>query len=124
HRDVSPENLILSKDVDGNEITKVVDFGVAKVLVDDMTNALPAISFLGKPQYSSPEQCGFLKQGEILDSRSDIYSLAVTLHFLLSGSLPFSSASPQGYLVKHLTQQPVSLSEALPQCPLELSRVV
>lgn len=124
HRDVSPDNLILSSDADGNEMTKVVDFGIAKVLVDETTNMLSTTSFLGRPQYSSPEQCGFLKQGETIDQRTDIYSLAVTLHYLLSGSLPYSSPTPQGYLVKHLTQEPVPLVTAFPECPPELSMVV
>lgn len=124
HRDVSPENLILSRDEDGNPITKVVDFGVAKILVDQATNLSSTMSFLGKPQYSSPEQCGFLKEGSVIDWRTDIYSLAVTFHFLLTGSLPFSSPTPQGFLVKHLTQQPVPLSGALSNCPPGLSEIV
>ncbi len=63
------------------------------LLIKQQTCCRP-LSFLGKPQYSSPEQCGFLTQGTI-DQRTDIYSLAVTLHFLLTGSLPFSCPSPQ-----------------------------
>lgn len=124
HRDVSPDNLVLSKDANGNEITKVVDFGVAKMLVDESTKTVSTISFLGKPQFSSPEQCGFLKQGEAIDQRTDIYSLAATLHYVLSRSLPYTCPTPQGYLVKHLTQEPVPLVEALPGCPPRLSQVV
>lgn len=124
HRDVCPENLILTRDADDHPLTKVVDFGVAKILVDEATSVTSTTAFLGKPQYSSPEQCGFLKEGSVIDERTDIYSLAVTLHYLLTGSLPFTSPTPQGFLVKHLTQKPVPLSEAMSDCPEGLSAMV
>ena len=124
HRDVCPENLILTRDSDDHPLTKVVDFGVAKILVDEATSITSTSAFLGKPQYSSPEQCGFLKEGSVIDERTDIYSLGVTLHYLLTAALPFTSPTPQGFLVKHLTQKPVPLSDAMKDCPPRLSDMV
>ncbi len=106
HRDLKPANLMLVKggalgaaacpggafaapggSHDGDEIlVKVIDFGLAKAVTDggDLTGIG---NFLGTPHYASPEQ--FSGAAEPLDSRSDIFSLGVTLWFLLAGSLPF-----------------------------------
>lgn len=124
HRDISPDNLMLVPDAAGKEITKVIDFGIAKAFLDETQDQTRTSTFIGKPEYASPEQCGFLKQGETIDPRSDIYSLAITLYYMIAGSLPFSSPTPQGYLVKHMTQKPRSLSEALPDCPQPLNQIL
>jgi serine/threonine protein kinase/outer membrane protein assembly factor BamD (BamD/ComL family) len=113
HRDISPDNLMLVKDDAGDEITKVLDFGIAKPLAEGTHAATATNMFLGKPEYSSPEQCGFLEEGEIIDRRSDIYSLAVTLYYMVAGKLPFYSATPQGYLVKHVTEQPKPITTTI-----------
>lgn len=114
HRDVSPDNLILVRDESGIEITKVVDFGIAKPLHEDTGRFTMTNFFIGKPEYSSPEQCGTLKDGENLDQRSDIYSLGVTFFQMLTGRLPFLASTPQGYLLKHANESPKSPSTYLP----------
>jgi serine/threonine-protein kinase len=124
HRDISPDNIMLVTDENGKEITKVIDFGIAKALLDDTLDQTLTNTFIGKPEYASPEQCGFLKQGEIIDSRSDIFSLAITFYYMLSGSLPFSSPTPQGYLVKHMSQKPRPLLEVLPDSPQGLNEII
>lgn len=111
HRDMSPDNLMLVKDEAGNETTKVIDFGIAKPLKEITEGMTSSHMFLGKPEFASPEQCGFLQEGESIDHRTDIYSLAITFYCMLTGKLPFYSPTPQGYLVKHLTQNPKPLSE-------------
>jgi len=114
HRDISPDNLILVRDESGIEITKVVDFGIAKPLHEDTGRFTMTNFFIGKPEYSSPEQCGTLKDGENLDQRSDIYSLGVTLFQMLTGRLPFLASTPQGYLLKHANENPKTPSTYLP----------
>ncbi len=114
HRDISPDNLILVRNESGNEITKVVDFGIAKPLHEDTGRFTMTNFFIGKPEYSSPEQCGTLKDNESLDQRSDIYSLGVTLFQMLTGRLPFLASTPQGYLLKHANENPKSPSTYLP----------
>jgi serine/threonine protein kinase len=114
HRDISPDNLILVHDESGIEITKVVDFGIAKPLHEDTGRFTMTNFFIGKPEYSSPEQCGTLKDGENLDQRSDIYSLGVTFFQMLTGRLPFLASTPQGYLLKHANENPKPPSTYLP----------
>ena len=112
HRDISPDNLMIVHDPAGQEVIKVIDFGIAKSAREGTHTR--ANLFLGKPQYASPEQCGFLKEHEVLDARSDIYSLGITFYYMLTGKNPFSSPTPQGYLVKHISQKPKQLVELLP----------
>lgn len=112
HRDISPDNLMLVKDASGKEITKVIDFGIAKTSREGTHTR--ANIFLGKPEYASPEQCGFLHVDQLIDNRSDLYSLAITFYYMLIGKNPFYSPTPQGYLVKHISQKPRPLSEQLP----------
>jgi serine/threonine-protein kinase len=106
HRDISPDNLIIVRDVSGSEVTKVVDFGIAKPLHEDTGRFTMTNFFIGKPEYSSPEQCGTLPDNENLDQRSDIYSLGVTFYQMLTGRLPFVASTPQGYLLKHAHESP------------------
>jgi len=119
HRDMSPDNLILLSD--GNsEITKVIDFGIAKPMVEtSLQHITSAHLFIGKPEYCSPEQCGLLDEGEVIDARADLYSLAITFYYMLTGSLPFYSKSPQGYFLKHAHEIPKppsahSITESFP----------
>src|SRR5712671_444852 len=90
HRDIKPSNIMLESDASGTLVVKVIDYGVAKVLspqagaVAEQTQA----GFIGTPAFASPEQ--FAENGKSrIDTRSDIYSLGVTLWFLLCGRTPF-----------------------------------
>ena len=112
HRDISPDNLMIVKDASDNELTKVIDFGIAKTSREGTHTR--ANIFLGKPEYASPEQCGFLHVDQFIDPRSDLYSLGITFYYMLVGKNPFSSPTPQGYLVKHISQKPRPLTEQLP----------
>src|SRR6476646_5946580 len=90
HRDIKPSNIMLESDASGALVVKVIDYGVAKVLAPqagagaEQTQA----GFIGTPAFASPEQ--FAEDGKSrIDTRSDIYSLGVTLWFLLCGRTPF-----------------------------------
>jgi eukaryotic-like serine/threonine-protein kinase len=126
HRDISPDNLLLVKTETGGTITKVIDFGIAKPTTDASHGPTMTNVFIGKPEYSSPEQCGSLEEGEKLDSRSDIYSLGITFYFMLAGRLPYYATTPQGYIVKHASSEPKTLSKNFEpgSCPQELERIV
>lgn len=106
HRDISPDNLLLVKDSSGREITKVIDFGIAKPIFEQSDFSTATNIFIGKPEYCSPEQCGALEEGEEIDGRSDIYSLGITFYHMITGTLPFHSTTPQGYILKHVTEAP------------------
>lgn len=102
HRDLKPENILVAEPQ--NEI-KVVDFGIAKLLADADTEGetmmastmTQAGSVMGTPAYMSPEQL----RGEPLDARSDVFSLGVLAYEMLSGELPFGSASLADIAVRH-----------------------
>ncbi|PWT91060.1 MAG: hypothetical protein C5B54_06095 [Acidobacteria bacterium] len=111
HRDISPDNLLIVKDDTGKEITKVVDFGIAK---PNFEPGLTAVNlFVGKLEYCSPEQCGAAGD-ESVDARSDVYSLGATFYHMLTGKLPFYGESVKDYVVKHAQENPPPLSNYLP----------
>jgi serine/threonine protein kinase len=88
HRDVKPANIIISRDPDGHDFVKVVDFGIAKALESTDQSLTQAGTFLGTPEYMSPEQAG---TGPV-DQRSDVYSLGLVAFRMLTGKLPFPPA--------------------------------
>ncbi len=128
HRDIAPDNLILVKAEGDREITKIIDFGIAKPVAEDLQQqqTLATGFFIGKPQYCSPEQCGMLERGEHIDHRSDIYSLGVTFYQMLTGKLPFIADSPYALLLKHVNEAPPAPSSHFPegQFPAELDRII
>jgi tRNA A-37 threonylcarbamoyl transferase component Bud32/outer membrane biosynthesis protein TonB len=99
HRDISPENLMLTSD--GH--IKIIDLGVAKSTELEGATTKTGI-FVGKLRYASPEQLGLLEEGERIDGRTDIYSLGVVLYEMLTGRPPFEATSPHQYLL-HASQQ-------------------
>jgi hypothetical protein len=74
--------------------------------------ATQAGMLIGNPKYMSPEQLGSIEDGGQLDGRADLYGLGVVLYEMLLGVPPFASETPQGYIMKHLTQPPRRFREA------------
>lgn len=128
HRDISPENIMLSQDHHGKLAVKVIDFGIAKQLAEgDGGQGLTQTGmFLGKLKYASPEQAGFLKEGEHLDPRSDLYSFGIVLYEMLAGRAPFQASNPHGYILKHVTEKPQPIHELNPavRVPAQLESVI
>jgi eukaryotic-like serine/threonine-protein kinase len=113
HRDVTPENLMLSYD----GAVKLVDFGIAKATSAGTTHARTP---KGKYSYMSPEQIG----GGALDPRTDVYGLGVTLYELLSGVRPFIADNPLT-LAKLISEAPPPpLVEQQPGLPEALGAIV
>ncbi len=105
HRDIAPDNLMLTHDEDGGPRVKLIDLGIAKTL--DRPGEMTSTGvFLGKLKYASPEQFGSLPQGQTLDGRSDLYALGVVLYELFTGVHPFPEESPSGLLRAHLFDAP------------------
>jgi len=105
HRDLKPANIFLTKRAGEDDYVKVLDFGIAKRAErpDSKEQKLTQQgTVLGTPPYMSPEQF----RGQELDSRSDIYSLAVVTYEMLTGRLPFEADTPWAWATQHLTQQP------------------
>jgi len=89
HRDLKPSNILITM-IDGKPVPKIIDFGVAKALGQQLTEKTLFTSFqqiVGTPLYMSPEQAAI--SGVDVDTRSDIYSLGVLLYELLTGATPF-----------------------------------
>jgi eukaryotic-like serine/threonine-protein kinase len=113
HRDVAPDNLMLTRDAAGGPLVKLIDFGIAKALVagPDRDPALTQAGvFLGKPRYASPEQL----TGEPVDARSDLYSFGLVLYELLTGRCPFEGHSIRELIAAHLQAEPLSFAMSDP----------
>lgn len=101
HRDLKPANVMLLQEPE-SDFVKVVDFGLAKVLVtpgNDSQSLTKTGAVLGTAFYLSPEQC----RGQKADERSDIYSLGCILYEMVCGSPPFVADDPIAIIHKHLT---------------------
>lgn len=117
HRDIKPGNIM----IDSNNIVKVTDFGLAKMLSADRdVQVTQPNMILGTPAYMSPEQI----QGEVVDGKSDIYSLGVTLYQLLSGKLPIASSDLMELLTAHIQSKLISLEEINPEIPRNVVAIV
>jgi eukaryotic-like serine/threonine-protein kinase len=128
HRDISPENIMLSQDHHGKLLVKVIDFGIAKQLAEGEggQGLTQTGMFLGKLKYASPEQAGFLKEGEHLDPRSDLYSFGIVMYEMLAGRAPFQATNPHGYILKHVTEKPLPIHELNPavKVPSQVESVI
>ena len=113
HRDIKPHNVLV--DTDGR--LKVTDFGIARAGASQMTEAG---SIIGTAQYLSPEQA----RGAPVDQRSDLYSVGIVLHEMLTGSVPFTGDTPVEIAMKHISAVPEPPSVARPDLPDDLDLVV
>jgi serine/threonine protein kinase len=101
HRDISPENLMITAD----DTVKVIDMGVAKVEDAGAVSQTRTGIFVGKLRYAAPEQLGFIPEGEKIDGRADIYAMAMVLFEILTGRPPYEAKSPHEYFMLHARPQ-------------------
>jgi hypothetical protein len=116
HRDVKPSNCF--EDLDGT--VKVGDYGLSVSTLRTDTNVTVQGTLLGTPSFSSPEQL----RGQELNARSDIYSVGVTLYYLLTGRTPFEGRSVVQLIANVLEQAAPSPRQFRPDLPQELARIV
>ena len=114
HRDIAPDNLMLTVDEDGKSVVKLIDLGIAKVLDRGGGEMTSTGQFLGKLRYASPEQYGALPKGAQIDGRSDLYSMGLVLYELVTGRRPFSGETPIELMRAHVYQDPLPFEESDP----------
>jgi len=113
HRDIKPQNILITPE---NNV-KVTDFGIAKSINTDVTRTL---NIIGTAHYISPEQA----RGDILDNRTDIYSLGVVMYEMLTGDLPFRGDTSIDISLKHINEKPVSPSKIIYDIPKNIEKIV
>ncbi|MEO8702541.1 MAG: protein kinase [Kofleriaceae bacterium] len=107
HRDMKPENVFVTIGPNGEDIPKLLDFGIAKVSGNDGQNNLTRTgTIFGTPFYMAPEQA----LGNPVDARTDIYAVGVIMYEVFAGSLPFQGESFMGILTQHITTEPESVA--------------
>jgi serine/threonine-protein kinase len=121
HRDVKPENVILSVAHGGVTAPKLIDFGVSKITAGDHAGVLQTDRVLGTPAYMSPEQ---LRADETIDGRTDVWAIGAVLYEMLSGRRPFAAESRGQVWVQILTVDPAPLRDACPEVPSAVAQVV
>jgi serine/threonine protein kinase len=115
HRDVKPSNCFLEA---GGRV-KIGDFGLSKSLASD-SHLTKTGAFLGTPLFASPEQV----RGEPLDPRTDVYSVAATLYYLLVGRAPFEGGSAGSTMARLVSDPAPPMRGLRPEIPAPLDRVV
>ncbi len=123
HRDLKPANLFLT-DAHGGSIVKLLDFGIAKALVAEPSEALfitEPTSTMGSPAYMSPEQ---LRNPAEVDARSDIWSLGVVLYQLLCSALPFEATNTAALAARIVADPPQPLLLKRSDVPAALEQVI
>lgn len=129
HRDMKPENVFLQRTPDGEEIVKIVDFGIAQLRTNEEAAASSKQRRLtrtgmifGTPEYMSPEQAG----GKHADLRADIYAVGIILYEMFTGAVPFTGETFLGVLAKHLNETAPPMSSVYPELGIspELQAVI
>ena len=122
HRDIKPSNIMVRLKDDGTLRAKIIDLGLAKSLNEpgDQTAISTQGGFVGTPEFASPEQFA----GLALDTRSDLYSLGVTLWEMLTGRTPFRGTPGEAMYQHQHAPLPLEELEGVPQPMVVLLEVL
>ena len=119
HKDIKPDNILVDFVTHKAWFT---GFGIASRLLRERQAAEPPEVIAGTLAYMAPEQTGRMNRS--IDSRSDLYSLGVTLYEMLTGALPFNASDPIEWVHCHVARQPLKPSEQTEQIPEPVSAIV
>jgi len=118
HRDMKPDNVFLVERSGEPDFVKVLDFGIAKIVTEEVDRGLTQTgAVIGTAAYMSPEQAQSLE----IDPRTDVYSAGVILYQMLTGRVPFEAEGFLGMLAKHLTEKPPSLRAVAPDAKIPVA---
>jgi serine/threonine-protein kinase len=125
HRDIKPANIHLSAALDahGEEVVKVLDFGLAKLLEGQGAYVSAAENLVGTPQFMAPERL----VGKPADGRADVYSVGAMLYLMLAGTLPFRRNIDESLIsqvIKQINTPPLSIKRLRPELPDEVVELV
>ena len=112
HRDIKPQNIMISKD--GK--VKVTDFGIARAVTSNTVNS----SAMGSVHYVSPEQA----RGGYCDEKSDIYSVGITMYEMITGVVPFDGDTTVSVAMKHLQENMIPPSHKVPNVAPALEDII
>jgi serine/threonine protein kinase len=126
HRDIKPENMFLAQRASNTPIVKIIDFGISKITPrrgegEEWATQTAASERFGTPLYMSPEQ---LRSTSNVDARTDIWSLGIVLHELLTGTNPFEGDDLPQVCTSILTSPPARLTATRPHAPPQLELVI
>jgi serine/threonine protein kinase len=123
HRDLKPDNVMLTMRLGDPDYVKLLDFGLAKMFAAGSISAVKTAAgvLLGTPQYMSPEAC---ESRGTLDHRTDIYALGVLLFQMMTGALPFDGETMGEILVKQVTQLPPPPRQYNPNIPPSVEQIL
>ena len=107
HRDVSPDNIMMTREEDGSLRAKLIDLGIAKI-AQAKEELTAADEFIGKLRYSSPEQLTKSASSPQIDGRSDLFSFGIVLYEILTGVCPYGGESLHEIIANRLELPPLS----------------
>jgi serine/threonine-protein kinase len=103
HRDLKPENIMVVKSSAGDDVAKVLDFGLAKLRESsELSDVTLSGAIVGTPYYMAPEQI----RGEAVGPAADVYALGALMYSCLTGTVVFDAQTPMGVLTRHLVEEP------------------
>ena len=122
HRDLKPTNIFLHRDRDGRFVSKILDFGVSKILEEENNTALTIVgTVLGSPLYMSPEQA---RGATGIDGRTDVFAFGSMLFEALTGKRAYDAPNFNALIVCIATKQPRGIDEVAPHLPESLRSLV
>ena len=119
HKDIKPANILVNR-TDGR--VRLTGFGFASRRPRERQSPAPPESIAGTLAYMAPEQTGRMNRS--IDSRSDLYSLGVTLYQMLTGALPFTATDPMEWVHCHIARKPASPADRLENVPDVVSGII
>jgi serine/threonine protein kinase len=119
HRDIAPDNIMMTQEEDGTLQAKLIDLGIAKLQrVEDQEQLTAGDEFIGKLRYASPEQLTRKASSSAIDGRSDLFSFGVVLYETLTGICPYGGGSLQDILTARLHKPPMPFTQSDPESRL------